>query len=337
MPSERSRDALQPAASFEPAAVGQVVEWLAWSHLVSSSRGALRVFLPTRDMGVDGIVHRPSTDAFVAVQVKGRSRLDDGVLRIHVQEEEADDPRTVVLAFLVDLDNNTLHDPALVMTVAQLREHAHLIQWGPRLAYAVSVPYPPGSRTHWRDVCVPLAEVAQRICPGPAEDVAPALVEPFAADQEDLATTGFIGELALLHYTSLSPVLNTFHAAPDRGFDEYLVRHVGTGGVAGFQVKCIEVDENAPAGIIHLPVRTLTTSAHAWLAVFVRGPPSDITSPCLLIPARVLPDLAHKVTDGYLHITINPRRLGRLAAYAQSLDDLPAQLERIAAAPVRGR
>jgi len=299
---------------------------------VSSSRGALRVFLPTRDMGVDGIVHRPSTDAFMAVQVKGRSRLDDGVFRIHVQEEEADDPRTVVLALLVDLDNNTLHDPAVVMTVAQLREHAHLVQWGPRLAYAVSVPYPPGPRTHWRDVCVPLAEVAQRVCPGPPDDVAPAVMEPCAADQENLATTGFIGESALLHHASLSPVLNTFHAAPDRGFDEYLVRHVGTGGIAAFQVKCIEVDGSAPAGLIHLPVRTLTRSPRAWLAVFIRGPGTDVVAPCLLIPARVLPELAHRVSDDYLHITVNPRRLGRLAPYAHPLDDVTAQLEHISAA-----
>lgn len=318
-----------PHPLFEPGAIGQVIEWLVWSHLVSSSRGDLRVFLPTRDMGIDGIVHRPATDSFVAVQVKGRTRLEQGVARFHVQEDETRDPRTVVVAVVVDIDSNTLRDPALVMTVAQLREHARPVAYGARRALAITVPYPPGTRTHWHDVCVPLSEVAERVCPGPPASTRAA---PAAADQQDLATTGFIGESALLHHAALSPLLNTFHAAPDIGFDEYLIRHVVTGEIAGFQVKCIEVDPSSPAGFISLRLSTLSASPRAWLAVFVREAGGDVGSPCLLVPAGAIPGLPHRISDGYLHIAVDPHRLGGLARYAHPLEALPATLERIVAA-----
>lgn len=327
-----------PHPPFEPSAIGQVIEWLVWSHLVASSSGALRVFLPTRDMGIDGIVHRPSTDAFVAVQVKGRSRLEEGVLRIHVQEDEVQHPATVVVAVVVDLDNNTLRDPVLVMTAVQLREHAHLIQWGPRMAYAITVPYPPGERTHWRDLCLPLSQMADHVCPPSAgvveRDWSPPPVPPAAvADQQDLATTGFIGEAALLHQAALSPVLNTFHASPDMGFDEYVIRHVGTGGLAAIQVKCIEVTDATPFGLIHIPQHTLTASPRAWLTVFFRRPAHDVHSPCLLIPARDIPTIPHSLSDGRLHISVNTGALGHLARYAVDLATLPAALERAVCSP----
>ncbi len=39
-------------------AAGQVVEFKVWAELVRQSMGGLHVFLPLRDMGVDGVVHR---------------------------------------------------------------------------------------------------------------------------------------------------------------------------------------------------------------------------------------------------------------------------------------
>ena len=38
-------------------AAGQVAEFKVWAELVRQSMGGLRVFLPLRDLGIDGVVH----------------------------------------------------------------------------------------------------------------------------------------------------------------------------------------------------------------------------------------------------------------------------------------
>ena len=68
--------------------VGQVAEWLMWTRLVATSGGDLHVFLPLDDRGVDGIVHRISTDGFARVQVKGRSLHRYRGIEIQVRADE---------------------------------------------------------------------------------------------------------------------------------------------------------------------------------------------------------------------------------------------------------
>ena len=43
-------------------AAGQVVEFKVWAELVRQSMGGLHIFLPLRDMGTDGVVHRLSQE-----------------------------------------------------------------------------------------------------------------------------------------------------------------------------------------------------------------------------------------------------------------------------------
>ena len=56
-------------------ASGQVAEFKVWGELVRQSMGGLHVFLPLRDEGIDGVLHRLSDGLYVAVQVKGRMSL----------------------------------------------------------------------------------------------------------------------------------------------------------------------------------------------------------------------------------------------------------------------
>ncbi|MEO8897598.1 MAG: hypothetical protein ABI352_06260 [Candidatus Dormibacter sp.] len=49
-----------PHPAFEPALIGQVIEWSVWPHLVAPSDGDLRLFLPTRDIGIDGAHAAPT-------------------------------------------------------------------------------------------------------------------------------------------------------------------------------------------------------------------------------------------------------------------------------------
>ena len=56
-------------------AVGQVAEWMVWTRLVTTSGGDLHVFLPLDDRGVDGIVHRISTDTYARLQASADGTL----------------------------------------------------------------------------------------------------------------------------------------------------------------------------------------------------------------------------------------------------------------------
>ena len=55
-------------------AAGQVVEFKVWAELVRQSMGGLHVFLPLRDMGIDGVVHRLADGTYLPLQVKGGRR-----------------------------------------------------------------------------------------------------------------------------------------------------------------------------------------------------------------------------------------------------------------------
>jgi hypothetical protein len=56
-------------------AAGHVVEFKVWAELVRQSMGGLHMFLPLRDMGIDGVVHRLADGAYLAVQAKGKTSL----------------------------------------------------------------------------------------------------------------------------------------------------------------------------------------------------------------------------------------------------------------------
>src|SRR4030088_2288421 len=56
-------------------AAGQVVEFKVWAELERQSMGRLHMFLPYRDMGIDGVVHRLADGAYLPVQAKGRTSL----------------------------------------------------------------------------------------------------------------------------------------------------------------------------------------------------------------------------------------------------------------------
>jgi hypothetical protein len=314
---------------MHPGDTGQVGEWLVWSALAARSDGRLHVFLPTRDMGIDGVVRHPASDTHVPVQVKVRTELEDRVLRIHVQEAEVTDPNAVVVAAYMDLASLTLHDPVLVMTGDQLRERATLQKIGPRRAYAIEVPWPPGERTRWHSVCVPLAGVPAAVVPALREDVS----LPVAAIPEaeiESAVTGYAGEVELLRCAAASARLNAFHAFPDDEFVEYLLRHTETGGIVGVQVKCIEVSAERPSGLAKIPTHAFRPSPRAWLVAFARTHDGGFVDECLLIPSTRLEEVCSKEADAW-HLAWTPGGGGgRLAEFCVHPAVLGARLEETA-------
>src|SRR5690348_9282336 len=71
-----------PWTSDEVSASGQVFEFRLWAELTEQSRGALHVFLPMTDRGIDALVHRLTDDTYISIQAKGRSTLEDGEVQL---------------------------------------------------------------------------------------------------------------------------------------------------------------------------------------------------------------------------------------------------------------
>jgi hypothetical protein len=121
-------------------------EWLVWTRLVATSGGDLHVFLPLDGRGVDGIVHRISTDGFARVQVKGRSLHRYRGIEIQVRADELVDDQAVVVAVEVDLPTVQLGEYALVADVPAFRRLAHRHVGKERDAYDAEVALPPPDR-----------------------------------------------------------------------------------------------------------------------------------------------------------------------------------------------
>src|SRR5258708_22049125 len=83
-------------------ATGQVAEFKVWAELIRQSAGNLHVFLPLRDMGIDGVIHRLSDGTYIPVQVKARSQLTPaGQVHITITASSLVDDDALLIATLV--------------------------------------------------------------------------------------------------------------------------------------------------------------------------------------------------------------------------------------------
>src|SRR3982075_903057 len=104
-------------------AAGQVAEFKVWAELVRQSMGGLHVFLPLRDMGIDGVVHRLADGLYMPVQVKARTeRPPAGQVHITVTATSLVDDEALVVAALVD--GEQLGPLILVIDEAAFRDRA---------------------------------------------------------------------------------------------------------------------------------------------------------------------------------------------------------------------
>jgi hypothetical protein len=84
-------------------AAGQVAEFKVWAELVRQSMGGLHVFLPLRDVGIDGVLHRLQDGAYIPVQVKGRTSLTPaGQVHITVTASSLVDDGALIIATVID-------------------------------------------------------------------------------------------------------------------------------------------------------------------------------------------------------------------------------------------
>src|SRR5438477_7916439 len=85
----------------DTSSLGQALEFEIWSDLIKQSQGAVHIFLPLLDRGLDAVVHRMTDGRYIPVQIKGRTALYEGSVEISVPAESLVDDDALIIASLV--------------------------------------------------------------------------------------------------------------------------------------------------------------------------------------------------------------------------------------------
>src|SRR5437868_6604703 len=85
----------------DTSAPGQVMEFRVWTELIQQSHGALHVFLPLLDRGLDAVIHRLTDGEYIPVQVKSRTEAVNGFVEIGIPDSELVDDHALIIAGLL--------------------------------------------------------------------------------------------------------------------------------------------------------------------------------------------------------------------------------------------
>ena len=297
-----------PWTREEASASGQVFEFRLWALLTEQSRGALHVFLPLSDRGIDGLVHRLADGVYVPVQAKGRSSLVGGEVHLVVWAESLSDDSALVVSGLVT--EGGLGPTMLVVPEADFKRLAELSTWDGRPVYSMGFGMSPRSDSRWLPYLVPAERLAERFGVVPAE-VVPVEAEAEAeaeAGREWRSDLGFLGEAETVRLLAESGELNLFRPFPDLETSELAVRHVVSRRVLGIQVKTIGVDAAHPSGTVSIlassfrPSRSTYFVVLAWLRDEAR-----FYEECLFIPSEEIRNVCEPSTSaGHLSFDWHP-------------------------------
>lgn len=301
-------------------AAGQVVEFKVWAELVRQSGGDLHVFLPLRDRGIDGVLHRLSDGAYIAVQVKGRTSLTPaGQVHVTVTATSLVDDDALIVVALVD--GPDLGALVLVASEADFRRlAAH--DWVDGREYLTAAFTPQaGGDSRWAPFLVPRDRLAERFQVTGAAAAAPSTV--------DRASEGFVGEAEVIRRLAGAEALALFRPFPDLETVEILARHMATRRYAGLQVKTAGFDPSHTEERVYLRRSSFKAAPSTWICVLGWDRVSRAFAPeCLLIPAEDIAALA-RVEGEWLVLEIRPGSPShrRLARYSIALATLGEAVE----------
>ncbi len=268
-------------------ASGQVAEFKVWAELVRQSMGGLHVFLPLRDMGIDGVVHRLSDGAYMPVQVKARTSLTPaGQVHITVTASSLMDDDALVVATLLDADE--LGRFVLVVDEAQFRALAvhDLVEGKEYLTAAFELHS--GGHSRWAPYLVARDRLADRF-----GMVALGEVEAPAAPGVDRGHEGFLGEMEVVRRLAEAESLNLFRPFPDLETVEVLARHVATHRFLGLQVKAVGWDHEHLENRVYVRRSSFRASLSTYLCVVGWDRDAGLfEDDCLFIPSVELSDIA---------------------------------------------
>jgi hypothetical protein len=301
-------------------APGQALEFEIWAELIKQSQGALHVFLPLLDRGLDAVLHHLTDGRYIPIQVKGRSELVEGKVHIVVPADSlVDDSALLIGSLIQDVDGqlDLVIEERVFKTLA-----AREVNQGHEVYEAYFSMHP--NRSHWRPYLVPRTQLGEHIL-GMSAGEAIARLDPdfLKPSQRHSPWLGFLGEAEVIRRLALNSRLDLFRPFPDLEIVEVLVRDNLTAQFAGLQVKAATVGRKGE-GEIHVRKAGLTHARNTWLV----GLPwwhetSEFDSECLLVPAADIPKVGTDV-GGTIQILFNPKnpRQTRLDPYRRRLADL---------------
>jgi hypothetical protein len=320
-------------------AVGQVGEWLVWSHLVATSDGDLHVFLPLEDRGIDGIIHRISTDSYARVQVKERDWHRSHGIVVGVRAEELADDQATLVAVHLDLEGVALGRTVLVIPVPEFRRLAHRYEMADgAILYEAEVLLPPRADSIWHPWCCDIAEMGERLLPGAATGaILAAPLAPTPAPAQDAAKRlGARAEMELLRRATDCDALNVFKAHPDLEPNEYVMYNTQTRTVRGVQVKAVSLQAGASEADVSVYRPALRPSATTWFVVLLADAgSSDFLPECAVIPSDVVLGVLRDSSRGHGNegrFEVTRGVTGRLAEWRVPLASLG---DRLSSLPLR--
>jgi hypothetical protein len=308
-------------------AAGQVVEFKVWAELVRQSMGGLHLFLPLRDLGIDGVVHRLVDGAYLPVQVKGRTSLTDaGQVHITVTASSMVDDAALVVATVVDSDQ--LGRFVLVVDEATFRSLAvhDMVEGREYLTAAFALHE--GGESRWAPHLVARERLAERFGAAlAAASAAPS--EDGAMLSPDRGHVGFLGEMEVVRRLAEAESLNLFRPFPDLETVEVLSRHVSTHRFLGLQVKTVGWDQAHLENRVYVRRSSFRPAASTFICVLGWNRDSSrFEDDCLLIPSVELASVA-RVDGEWMVLEVQPGSTShrRLDGYRTSLPALGSTVE----------
>jgi hypothetical protein len=309
-------------------AAGQMAEFKVWGELIRQSLGGLHVFLPLRDLGIDGVLHRLSDGAYIPVQVKARTELTPaGQVHITVTASSLVDDAALVVGVLVDGDR--LGPMALVVDEATFRRlAAHDVVGGREYLTSAFEMHSTGT-SRWLPFLVARERLAESFGgaagPGIVED------EDLAAAQVDRGRLGFVGEMEIVRRLAESELLNTFRPFPDLETVEVLVQHTVSRRFLGLQVKSSGWDRERLENRVYMRRTSFRPAPTTFVCVLGWDRDEELfQSDCLLIRSTEIEQFT-RIEGPWLVLELQPgsQHHRRLDAYRTPLESLAQTVESI--------
>lgn len=296
--------------------------------LIEQSRGALHVFLPLLDRGLDGVIHRLTDGEYIPVQVKSRGSTVGGMVEIVIRGDSLVDDRALIIAGLHTAED--LGPTLLVVDEATFkRMAAHDFSEGKDF-YSAAFSMRANKGSHWRPFLVPRDRLAERLLGGPPPaDLAWKEPTPeMDPSERHNSWLGFLGEQEVIRRLAENPRLDLFRPFPDLEMVEVLARDNTTGGLVGIQVKTAVPLEWGEA---HFRVRkaTFVPARTTYLAGLVWLPATHaFVDECLLVPTMDLASVAIDADDHwFLDFHPHSPEKTRLDSYRVPLSQLASHVE----------
>ena len=307
-------------------AAGQVVEFKVWAELERQSMGGLHVFLPLRDLGIDGVVHRLADGAYLPVQAKGRTSLTAaGQVHITVTARSLVDDRALIVATLVD--GEQLGRFVLVVDEGTFRSLAvHDVVDGKEYLTAAFQMHE-GGRTRWAPHLVARERLAERFGAAALTEGRPP--DEWPALGVDRGHVGFLGETEAIRRLAEAEDLNLFRPFPDLETVELLAHHVSSRRFLGLQVKTVGWDRSHLENKVYVRRSSFRPAPSTYICVLGWNRESKrFEDDCLLIPSEEIAHVA-RVEAEWMVLEVEPgsSRHRRLDRYRVSLPSLATVVE----------